>query len=109
MEIETDVYDFFVFREYRRIVNMKRSRQKGLSLLDSQLTHTSSPSTLHCPDKIDFSTPHLLDLHTFTSFLRYSHHHYFVTMVETTAGSKKRIVGEFWREKVFLPPTAVHH
>jgi hypothetical protein len=43
----------FVF--HRRIVNVKRSRpKKTLSLLDSQLTDTSSPSIFHCSDKIDF-------------------------------------------------------
>ena len=67
-----DVYDFCLARvpDTIRIVNVKRSRQKGLSLpnckretfppkktlslLDSQLTDTSSPSTFHCSDKIDF-------------------------------------------------------
>jgi hypothetical protein len=31
-----------------------------------------------------------------------------VTMVETTQRAPKRLVGKFWREKVFLPPTAAH-
>ena len=61
------MYDFCLARvtDTIRIVNVKRSRQKGLSLivnvkriplslLDSQLTDTSSPFTFHCSDKIDF-------------------------------------------------------
>ena len=45
------------FPPKRTLSNCKRetfSPKKTLSLLDSQLTDTSSPSTFHCSDKIDF-------------------------------------------------------
>jgi hypothetical protein len=48
---------------------LSQSRKIGRDGDETKVYKSPSSQLFHCSDKIDFSTPHLLDLHTFASFL----------------------------------------